>query len=172
MLPSVGGTYTGSLFDLPAAQEAAIESVAAGLEALLERGLLKKADTIEELAEQMAVPVETFEATVARHTELAKMGKDLDLGKVAFRLTPIDTPPFYALKGAAAFLTTINGLRINSKLQVLDTEHRPIPGFYAAGDVSGSFFANDYPELQVGIALGRTLTFGYLAGQNVAGEEA
>jgi fumarate reductase flavoprotein subunit len=145
--------------------------VAEGLEALLERGLLKKADTIEELAEQMEVPVETFKATVERYTELANMGRDLDFGKVAFRLTPIDTPPFYALKGAAGFLTTINGLRINSELQVLDTEHRPIPGLYAAGDVSGSFFANDYPELQVGIALGRTLTFGYIAGQNAAAEQ-
>jgi tricarballylate dehydrogenase len=38
-------------------------------------------------------------------------------------------------------LYTYTGLLINTKCQVLDTEHKPIPGLYAAGDISGRWDA-------------------------------
>jgi len=53
-------------------------------------------------------------------------------------------------------------------MQVLDTEHRAIPGLYAAGNASGGFFANDYPTDVIGVSHGRALTFGRIAGLNAA----
>ena len=53
-------------------------------------------------------------------------------------------------------------------MQVLDTEGKVIDGLYAAGDCSGGFFAHNYPEYIAGVAVGRTLTEGYLAGEYVA----
>lgn len=53
-------------------------------------------------------------------------------------------------------------------MNVLDTEGEPIEGLYAAGDCSGGFFAHNYPEYIVGVAIGRTLTFGRIAGEVVA----
>ena len=61
-------------------------------------------------------------------------------------------------------LCTLDGLRINTRMKVLDGEGKTIPGLYAAGDCSGGFFAHNYPEYIVGIALGRTLTEAYLVG--------
>jgi len=135
----------------------------------LERGLIKKADSIDELAQIMEVPVEAFKATVARYTDLARSGNDEDFGKDPQKLTTIETPPFYACKTAPSILVTLSGLKINTRMQVLDTDRNVIPGFYAAGNVSGGFFANDYPIAAIGVSHGRALTFGRLAAQDILG---
>jgi fumarate reductase flavoprotein subunit len=46
-----------------------------------------------------------------------------------------------------------------------------IPGLYAAGNVTGDFFANDYPVICPGLSHGRALTFGRIAGLNAAAEK-
>ena len=83
-------------------------------------------------------------------------------------MSTLRNPPYYAINLASRLLCTLDGLRINEKMEVLDTESRPIPGLYAAGNDSGGFFANNYPELVVAVAAGRTVTFGRLAGKNAA----
>jgi fumarate reductase flavoprotein subunit len=136
----------------------------------INRGLILQANTLEELAQRMGVPSRAFLATVERYNELARMGKDLDFGKHPSRLTTIEKPPFYAAKTGAALLATLSGLKVNTRLQVLDTEGNVIPGLYAAGNASGGFFANDYPITMPGLSHGRALTFGRLAGLNAAAE--
>jgi len=137
---------------------------------LVKMGLVKKADTIPALAQQMKVPVDTFKATVARYNELNQQGKDVDFGKLPARLSSLEQAPFYAANLAGMLICNLNGLRINTQMQVLDTDLNAIPGLYAAGNDSGSFFALNYPEMVGGLALGRTATFGRLAGQNVVGK--
>lgn len=133
----------------------------------IEKGYIKSANTIDELAQKMNVPVDTFKATVARYNELAKKGVDEDFGKRAECLTTIEKAPFYAANLGTSLLVTLGGLQINDKLQVLDTEKNIIPGLYAAGNVSGSYYANDYPNILPGNSHGRAFTFGYLAGKNI-----
>ncbi len=137
-------------------------------ENFIKNGLIIQADTIDELIQQMGVSADTFKATVSRYNELAKMGKDDDFGKLAFRLSTLEKAPFFAAKLSGTLLCNINGLRIDTKLQVLDTNHKPISGLYAVGNDSGSFFAYNYPQMFGGLALGRTATFGRLAGINAA----
>jgi len=138
------------------------------IDKLINKGIIIKANSIDELASEMDVPVETFKKTVARYNELAKLGKDLDFGKRPVTLTTIEKGPFYATKLGSCLLVTLGGLDINHKLQVLDTEKNVIEGLYAAGNVSGSFFAQDYPITVQGVSHGRAFTFGYLAGKYVA----
>ncbi|MFY9140542.1 MAG: FAD-dependent oxidoreductase [Thermacetogeniaceae bacterium] len=140
------------------------------IDELIEKGIIKTADTIEELAQKMDVPVDTFKATVERYNELAKLGEDKDFGKRAACLTTIEKPPFYAAKLAVTLLVTLGGLKVNDKLQVLDTNNKVIPGLYAAGNTSGCFFSNDYPNVMPGLSHGRCITLGYLAGRNAAAE--
>lgn len=135
-------------------------------------GKKAQADTIEELATKMEVPVETFKATIARYNELCKLGKDLDFGKRADRLTPIETPPFYAGTAVIAFLVVLGGLNVNTKLQPLDSEWKIIPGLYLAGNTVGNRFANDYPTMCSGLSHGFAWTTGYLAGKNAMAEKA
>lgn len=138
---------------------------------LIEKGIIKSANTLDELVQKMNVPVETFKATVTRYNELAKLGKDFDFGKRPECLTTIEKAPFYAIKMGVSLLVTLGGLKINTKLQVLDTERNVIPGLYAAGNASGSFFSNDYPITIFGVSHSRALTFGRLAGLNAAAEQ-
>jgi fumarate reductase flavoprotein subunit len=67
------------------------------------------------------------------------------------------------------YMVILGGLRINTRLEVLDTDRRPIPGLYAAGNVSGSFFGqNVYATTAPGVTHSRAWTFGRLAGLNAA----
>lgn len=128
-------------------------------EELIEKGYIIKADTLEELAKGLNIPEDTFVETVKRYNELCAKGKDEDYGKAPHRLTPVDTAPFYGVRTVAWHLTTLDGIRINTNMQVIDKNGDPIEGLYATGDCSGGFFANNYPNLFTGLACGRTMTF-------------
>lgn len=124
------------------------------------RGLLKKSRTIEGLAKKLKLPPEELKATVERYNEMAKQGEDRDFGKDPDTLLPLVKPPYYGITNAGWLLTTMDGLRINTNTQVLDTGGNAIEGLYAAGDVAGGFFGDNlYPELCVGVAVGKTMTF-------------
>ena len=137
--------------------------------AILEaRGIVQKADTLEELAVKLRLPVEPFVATVRRYNELCEKGVDEDFGKEAYRMIPLKTAPFYGCRQGASLQCTLDGLRINERMEVLDTSGEPIIGLYAAGDCSGSFFAHNYPEYIIGVAVGRSLVEGYVVGEALA----
>ena len=144
------------------------KSMTEGEKSLLELGYLQKADTLEELAEKLNIPVDNFVATVERYNELCAKGVDEDYGKGAHRMTPVDTAPFYGIRTGAWHLTTMDGCRINTDMQVIREDGTPIEGLYATGDCTGGFFANQYPNLFTGLACGRTMTFGRRAAKIVA----
>ena len=129
-----------------------------------------KADTLEELFEQMGLPVETAMAEVERYNELCAAGYDEDFGKMSKRLFPVENPPFYGCSFSAArsMLVMIGGLECDHDLHVVDADDNPIPGLFVAGNNQGRRFLVDYPVIVAGISLGTALTFGRLAGTNAA----
>ncbi|WP_136795225.1 MULTISPECIES: FAD-dependent oxidoreductase [Desulfosediminicola] len=140
-------------------------------QAHIKDGKVLVADTIEELARKMNVPVKKLVATINRYNELHKMQDDPDYGKRKELLTPIANPPFYAGKLASTLLTMCGGLRTDSSLLVMDENDTPIEGLYVVGAAQGEFFANDYPTICPGIGHGRCLTFGRMAGLMAAGKD-
>ena len=141
----------------------------------IEAGALFKCDTLDELADKMGftgAAKDTFLATVERYNELYDKQNDEDFGKPAYRLSAIRTAPFYGCWLGASLLTTEQGIAINEKGQALDTNNQPMEGLYITGDMSGSFFANNYPCLMAGVAMGRTLTFAMKAIKQMAGLES
>lgn len=141
------------------------------MESMIAMGLMFKEDTIEALAEKLQIPVDKLAATVARYNELCEKGVDEDFGKEAYRMKALDHGPFYGCYFGGSLLTTCDGLRINRKCQVYNTEHKIINGLYCVGDCSGSFFSGNYPEYFVGVAVGRTMTQGRYAVKAILGEE-
>ena len=138
----------------------------------IEAGALFKCDTLDELADKMGftgAAKDTFLATVERYNELYDKQNDEDFGKPAYRLSAIRTAPFYGCWLGASLLTTEQGIAINEKGQALDTNNQPMEGLYITGDMSGSFFANNYPCLMAGVAMGRTLTYAMKAVKQMAG---
>ena len=140
----------------------------------IEAGALFKCDTIEELADKLGFTGEakdTFLSTIDRYNELYDNQNDADFGKPAYRLSAIRKAPFYGCWLGASLLCTEQGIAINEKGQALDNDNKPMPGLYVTGDMSGSFFANNYPCLMAGVAMGRTLTFAMKAIKQMAGLE-
>ncbi len=145
----------------------------AGIQDALEQGgdIAVQADTLEELADLMGVPQEQFLATIARYNELAEKGHDDDFGKRPEFMAPLVKPPFTAVKCGGSLLNVIGGLEVNTDLQVITPERKPIPGLYAIGNCMSGLYAIDYPLLLPGNSHGRCITFGYLVGRILAGKE-
>ena len=140
------------------------------LQAQIDDGNIVVADTLEELAEKMNVPADTFIATVQRYNDLVDLGEDLDYGKRAEIMIKIEEPPFYAGALKATLLSASGGLHCDETCHVLDANDEVIPGLLVCGTNAGDFHGSgDYPTICPGINHGRCLTFGRIAGIEAAG---
>ncbi len=142
------------------------------IEKLIEDGYVQKADTMEELAEKLNLPVETTVASWKHYNEMAAAGEDTDYYKEKHRLMPIDTPPFYGVRTGAWFLATLDGITIDTNMHPCDENGDPNLGLCLTGNDSGGFFSVSYPNLLTGLACGRTMTFGRRAGMLAATGQA
>ena len=147
---------------------AVAERVGKQLDQMLEEGYCVKADTIEELAELMQLPVENVVAAVERNNEIAAQGEDPDFYKEAYRLSSIQTPPFYGIRFCGRMLCTMDGVLTDTSLRPLDKQGEAFDGVYVIGDCSGGMFTHTYPNLFTGLAAGRTLTWAWLVAQEIA----
>lgn len=125
----------------------------------LEKDVIQQADTLEELAGKCGINPENLKATIENYNAMAAAGVDTEFGKEPKDLIALDTPPYYACAFGGHLLCTLDGLQIDPDMRVLNAANEPIPGLYAAGNCSGSFYAATYPELYISNAMGRTLTF-------------
>jgi fumarate reductase flavoprotein subunit len=138
------------------------------LEKNIAAGTVKKADTLAGLANQIGADPKVLAESVARYNSFCDAGKDADFLKEEKFLLPLTTPPFYAVLGRQGFDTTLGGIRINHRMEVIGRQERPIRGLYATGDcASGWEFAN-YNLRHPGCAMTFALCSGYFAGQNAA----
>jgi len=135
----------------------------------IKKGACHVADTLEELAVKMDVPVDNFVKTVNRYNELYRLGTALDYGKRGEMLTSIDRPPYYALKFGPAILNVFGGAVTDTKMRVLDKSFNPIPGLYAVGNVAGGLHGVDYPLLLNGNSHSRALVWAREAAADIAG---
>lgn len=157
-------------FDNGAPSNRDISAMQKDFESSIEAGYIQRADTIEELAEMLNIPVDATKATFDRYNKMAEAGKDEDYNKEPYRLIKLDTPPYYGVRTGAWFLATIDGVPINTEMHALDKDGEQIDGLYVCGNDSGSFFSISYPNLFTGLAAGRSMTFGRLAGELAAKE--
>lgn len=138
-------------------------------------GLMQKADSLDELAVLLGFEGEAKQRlmdTIAHYNDIVESGVDTDYGKEPHRLSKIIEPPFYGCWFGGALLTTLDGLRINEDMQALTADGSVIEGLYAAGDVSGCFYSDNYPEYIVACACGRTCTEGRHVARLLAGDLA
>lgn len=165
LYPAPSGTaYNADVYDCEALTKEHLDAF--WLEPRLENGMLKKADTLEELADMMSFNDEekaTFLATVERYNSLVEAGEDTDFGKPAYRMSDVAEPPFYAARIAGALLVTTHGIITDTKSRALRTDGSVIEGLYVCGNDQGGFYPHNYPSNFTGINAGRTATFGRIA---------
>ena len=87
-------------------------------------------------------------------------------------LVPLKTPPFYGAKITPTLFTTVGGLRVNDRMQAIDTNGSAIPGLYAVGGDANGIYGFDYADVDVcsGSQQGWCATSGYVAGANAAAD--
>ena len=144
----------------------------ADLDASVESGDAFKADTIDDLLQQIddayGIDIETAKASIERYNELAKAGNDDDFGKPASRMFPIENPPFYATgMGLATLLSSVTGLESDEECHTFDQDRNVIPGLYCAGNSQGNRFNFQYPIAMEGVATSMCIFYGKVAGENV-----
>lgn len=137
-------------------------------ENLIARKMLVKVDTIEDAAEFFGIDAKTLAETVARYNTFAQDGKDLDFNKRG-TLVPFTDGPYYIMVSKPAVHHTMGGIKINTSAQVVDNDGQVIPGFYAAGEVTGDIHGTNRLGSN---AIADITVFGRIAGTNAAKEEA
>jgi succinate dehydrogenase/fumarate reductase flavoprotein subunit/uncharacterized protein with FMN-binding domain len=128
-----------------------------------------RADTIEELAEKLGLPVEATVASFNRYNELCEKGEDLDFGKPAKYLHKFDTAPFWGIRRHIRCSSITAGVLSDEYGRVTTESGEVIKGLYAVGNLGGQFYgAPDYPFFHPGLSLGHAVTFGFIAGEHAA----
>lgn len=157
----------GGLFYLIADDEikkTAMNTNQAKIDKEVAAGILYRADTLEELAEQLGMDPAVLVDTVAKYNSYVSAGKDPEFGKNVFDLK-VEVAPFYATPRKPAVHHTMGGLRIDTATHVLTKDGTIIPGLYAAGEVAGGIHAGNRLG---GNALADIFTFGRIAGKNAS----
>jgi len=130
---------------------------------LVEYGRIHRADTLEELAQMMGVPIEAFVQTIEDFNEAVDAGID-EFGRTVFR-GRIEQAPFYAGARMPTVHHTMGGLQIDVYGRVIDVDGNIIPGLYAAGEVTGGIHGTNRLG---GNALTDITVFGRIAGESAA----
>ena len=116
----------------------AVRESLASIETYANQHLLVEGNTIEELASRVDIPAAKLSESINRYNAQQKAGVDEDFGRSATEMTrPLETSPFYAVRVTPAIHHTMGGLSVNTETQVLRADGTPIPGLYAAGEVTG-----------------------------------
>lgn len=132
------------------------------VETLVSIGRIYRADSLADLAKQLGMPADKLEATVAEFNKMVEAKNDPKFGRKLFD-RPIVKPPFYATPRAPSIHHTMGGLQISTNAQVLDKNGKPIPGLYAAGEVTGGIHGSNRLG---GNATADVLTFGRIAAKS------
>lgn len=135
-----------------------------------------EAGSIARLAQKLDIPADRLQATVDAYNAAVQQGefdperrdgkntKGIQPPKSNWAV-PLATAPFFAYPVTGGITFTLGGLRVDERTRVVDTEYRAIPGLYAAGELLGGLFYDNYPG---GASLMRSLVFGRLAGKEAA----
>lgn len=130
----------------------------------VEAGTVLTADTVAGLAEKIGVDPETLEATVAAYNEAAELDND-KFDRPAASISPLVTPPFYAVRLVRSLTQTEGGPRRDKYSRVIDVNGEPIPGLFALGEMGCPNIGEDW---NCGGNMSESIVFGRIVGAETA----
>jgi flavocytochrome c len=133
---------------------------------MLKRGVVKRFETLDDLAKFHEIPLQPLLETVRQYNEYVNKKIDLQYGKYLPKdAMPIERSPFYSCRVSPKVHHTMGGLHINREAQVMDLKGEPIKRLYAAGEVCGGI----HGASRLGsCAIAECLIFGRISGKNAA----
>jgi fumarate reductase flavoprotein subunit len=138
------------------------------LQAEVDKGGVKISNTWDEIAGWMKISPESLKTTVAEYNHFCERGYDEIFDKDRRYLKSLHNPPYYAVRCHLSFLDTVGGIKINHRMEVLDTKYDAIPGLYAGGNSAGGWQSDTYCIILAGSTLGFAVNSGRIAGENAA----
>jgi len=160
-----GGTAKGVFATPPGAKLSKLEKE---LQLEVAAGTVKISNSIDDIAIWIGVSPEVLKTTVVDYNSFCDQGYDGAFAKDLKYLQPLRTPPYYATMCGRSLLTTIGGIKINYRTEVISMQGKPIPGLYAVGNDAGGWEPETYDMALAGFAQGFALNSGRIAGENAA----
>lgn len=142
--------------------------------------LVHKAATWQELARLAGIPEQGLAQALRTFAEQLTIGVDPDFDRFnrsnpptarvgRAPIPPVAVPPFYAVPIFPMTRKSMGGIAVDLECRVLDSRRRPIPGLYAAGEVTGFNGLNGKAGLE-GTFIGPSILQGRILGQRLATE--
>lgn len=125
-------------------------------------GCVTQADTIEELAEKMGLPIDAVVETVAAYNAAVRADQEDEFGRTSFA-QECNKAPFYCVTVKPGTIMSPGGLKIDGQCQVMRIDGSPIEGLYAAGEITGGYRAYGYIG---GDSCAQALVSGMIAGES------
>ncbi|CAM4135741.1 FAD-dependent oxidoreductase 2 FAD binding domain-containing protein [Bordetella tumbae] len=135
-------------------------------------GTLYSAPDLAGLANQLEIPVESLQRTVAQYNHAIEQGQGAELVPARSNTTHkphlINKAPFHAVKLCAGITYTMGGIAIDGAGRVLDQQDNPISGLYAAGCSTGGLEGGDGGQVAYIGGLTRSMVIGLRAADDIA----
>lgn len=132
------------------------------------QGWVKIADNWDDIAGWIGCDLQIIKETIDRYNSFCARGYDEDFVKDKQYLMPLLTPPFYAIKVRPLMIESIGPVIVNERMEVLDKQGEPVPGFFAAGVITSGWESYDYGGTPNGTALSFSINSGRIAAENAA----
>ena len=124
-------------------------------------------EDLKEVADHFGIDYENLKASLEEYNEMAAMKYDDLFGKNRKYMRPVRGKYICIMLTGRAY-GTLGGIKINWKTQVLDTENKPIPGLYAAGNDTCEMYNGTYLYLLPGNTMGYAINTGRIAAERAA----
>jgi fumarate reductase flavoprotein subunit len=131
-----------------------------------DKGELKISSSWDEIAGWIGADATVLKTTIDEYNASCDERHDGLFAKDPRYLLPVRTPPFYAIKGHIGLCDAYGGIKINEKMEALNTQEKPIPGLFAAGSTTGCWESEAYCYRLTGHLVGFALNSGRIAGEN------
>lgn len=144
-------------------------------------GMISRVNSIEELAQLLGAPLEELKVTLENYNQALERGKGVELEVPRTSPGSPLNPPYYVIYPVKSALhSTLGGIKITPRAEVINQKGEAIPGLFAAGSVTGGFFCGQYStgseggifyqgNLQVtATSLACCTVFGRIAGREAA----
>eukprot|EP00761_Pharyngomonas_kirbyi_P007210 gb/GECH01007220.1/.p1 GENE.gb/GECH01007220.1/~~gb/GECH01007220.1/.p1 ORF type:complete len:546 (+),score=151.86 gb/GECH01007220.1/:1-1638(+) len=126
------------------------------------KGFVEYFDSITDLCHTFGLPEENVKETIREYSKAKSKGID-SYGKTVFPIEFTTDEPLYGMLITPCIHYTMGGLQFNENAQVLRDDGSPIPGLFAAGEVTGGLHGENR---LAGNSLLECVVFGRIAGQN------
>ena len=164
------GVVGFQIFDQQVMDQSAPLPSVADYQGALAAGMLKKAETLEDLAAILGIDWSSLRHTVSVYNEACLGLRPDECGRTSLstgfgKPTPVERGPFYGVACTTGLTSTFCGVRTDTRARVLDVFGTPMEGLYAVGEVTGGFHGETYMS---GSSLGKGCVFGRIAAAHAA----